>query len=82
MAEQIRSSSRPGSSSGATSYDASPDSTAVTQVWHTPVRHDHCVGTSHASASSRIEPYRSDHEVASPVRAKVTDGPVPGDPGG
>ena len=59
-----------------------PDSTAVTQVWQTPVRHDHCVGTSHASASSSTEVYRSDQAAVRPERAKVTAGPAPGVPGG
>ena len=54
-AEQMSSSSSPGGSSGGVPYDADPDSTAVTHVWQTPVRHDHCVGTSHASASSSTE---------------------------
>ena len=51
----MSSSLSPGGSSGGTSYDASPESTAVTQVWQTPVRQDHCVGTSQASASSSTE---------------------------
>src|SRR4029077_9083805 len=52
------------------------------QVWQTPVRHDHCVGTSHASASSSTDAYSSDHPVVRPERAKVTAGPATGGPGG
>ena len=81
-AEPMSSSSSPGASRGAVWYDASPDSTAVAQVWQTPVRHDHCVGTSHASASSSTDEYVSDHAAVSAERAKVTAGPAPGGPGG
>src|SRR5215217_8088895 len=41
-----------GGSSGSGSYWMAPDSMAVSQVWHTPVRQDQRVGTSHASANS------------------------------
>src|SRR5690348_10543527 len=53
--EQISVSSGSGSSSGGTTYSVAPDSTRVMQVWQTPVRHDHRVGTSQTSASSSTE---------------------------
>ena len=51
------------------------------QVWQTPVRQLHRVGTSQASArSSRLRP-AAPNGAARPLRAKVTIGPVPGWPG-
>ena len=59
----------------------SPDSSAVTQVWQTPVRQAHLVGTSQASARSSTERVPSPNGAVMPLRAKVTSGPVPGGPG-
>ena len=60
----------------------SPDSRGVTQVWQTPVRQLHRVGTSQASARSSTLRQASPNAVVIPLRAKVTCGPVPGGPGG
>jgi hypothetical protein len=46
-----------------------PDMTEVTQVWHTPLRHDHRVGTSHASASSNTLANWSDQRAVRPTLA-------------
>jgi hypothetical protein len=60
----------------------SPDSRGVTQVWHTPVRQLQRVGTSQASArSSTLRPWAAKGAVM-PLRAKVTNGPVPAGPSG
>src|SRR3954451_2471178 len=54
-----------------------PDSSRVAQVWHTPVRQDHRVGTLQASAiSSRLAPASSKATVRA-ARAKVAIGPWP-----
>src|SRR5262245_37456910 len=51
-------------------------------MWHTPVRHDHLAGTSHASAnSSKLRNFAS-HATAIPLRANEIDGPDPGGPCG
>jgi len=41
-----------GGSTGSGLYSRSPAMSVVSQLWHTPVRHDQRVGTSQASASS------------------------------
>ena len=60
----------------------SPDSSGVTQVWQTPVRQLQRVGTSQASASSRMLRRSVPKGVVMPLRANVTSGPVPGGPAG
>ena len=47
------------------------------QVWQTPVRQLHRVGTSQASASSSTLRRPAAKGVEMPLRAKVTSGPVP-----
>src|SRR6266404_4698140 len=49
----------------------------VSQLWQTPVRHDHRTGTSHASASSRRFWNTGAQRTLRPLRAKDTSGPVP-----
>src|ERR1700754_318649 len=56
--------------------------TGVPHVWHTPLRHENRVGTSHASAKSRMLPYSDDQLTVSPLRENDTGGPVPAGPGG
>jgi EmrB/QacA subfamily drug resistance transporter len=53
--QQTSTSPAAGSTRGVVVYSAVPESTGVTQVWQTPLRHDQRVGTSHASASSSSE---------------------------
>src|SRR5262249_11035210 len=71
-----------GGSTGSGEYVTEPDSSPLSQLWHTPVRHDQRVGTLHASASSSRLAYRGSQLVAIPLRTKETDGPVPGAPSG
>jgi hypothetical protein len=82
MLQQGRASPGAGSSRGCVVYWTWPVSRGVVQVWHTPVRQDQRVGMSHASASSSSVECWSDQRVDSPLRAKVTKGPVPWGPGG
>src|SRR5262249_58611506 len=71
-----------GASSGSGAYVTPPDRIGVMQVWQTPVRQDQRVGTSQASARSSTFWLPSGNGTAIPLRAKVTNGPVPGRPGG
>ena len=50
--QQIRTLPCAGISSGSGEYATPPDTSPLSQLWHTPLRHDHRTGTSHASASS------------------------------
>ena len=52
------------------------------QVWQTPDRQLHRVGTSQVSASSSRLRLVAPKRVEMPLRAKVTIGPVPAGPGG
>src|ERR1700733_2749945 len=60
----------------------SPDRIGVTQVWQTPVRQLQRVGTSQASARSSTLRQSAPNGAVTPLRAKVTSGPVPAGPGG
>jgi hypothetical protein len=53
-AEQISTSPSQGRSNGAWTYVVVPATTPVTHTWQTPLRQEKRVGTSQASASSRI----------------------------
>ena len=81
-AQQTRMSPGTGGSRGCGLYVISPVSSGVVQVWQTPVRQDHLVGTSQASANSRTLRYASSNGTDSPLRANVMSGPLPGSPGG
>src|SRR5207248_956664 len=80
--QQISASPRAGGSSGSGSYSKSPEISAVSQVWQTPVRQDHLTGTSHASASSSRLWYFASQGNVSPLRAKEICGPKPAGPAG
>ena len=71
-----------GGSSGSGSYWTVPPINADSQVWHTPVRHDHRTGTSQASANSSKLEYRESHGTVSPLRVNEIRGPAPGSPEG
>src|SRR5271154_2956018 len=71
-----------GGSSGSGSYWTVPPINAHSQVWQTPVRHDHRRGTSQASASSSKLENRESHETVSPLRINEICGPIPGSPAG
>ena len=58
-------------------YSVFPSITGVTHVWHTPLRHEYRVGTSHASANSRSVWKPGDQLTLSPLRAKVIRAPAP-----
>jgi len=45
-----------GPSRGSGAYATAPETKPLSQLWHTPARHDQRTGTSHASASSRMFP--------------------------
>ena len=67
-------------SRGSGAYETTPSSRPVSQVWHTPVRHDHRTETSQASASSRMLADSLRHRTVRPDRTNETSGPVPGSP--
>src|SRR6516165_6999225 len=69
-----------GGSSGSGSYFTDPEINPVSQVWQTPVRHDHRTGTSHASASSSRLRNSDRQRTFNPLRANETRGPVPSGP--
>ncbi len=71
-----------GGSSGSGSYWTLPPINPHSQVWQTPVRHDHCTGTSQASANSSKLENREFHGTVSPLRVNETCGPMPGSPAG
>src|SRR4029434_8224978 len=75
--QQTRASPFGGGSSDSGSYSTSPEISAVSQVWQTPVRQDHLTATSHASASSSRLWYFAFQGKVSPLRAKATCGPTP-----
>jgi hypothetical protein len=59
-----------------------PDSSAVSQVWQTPVRHDHRVGMSQASANSSRLLYVDAQGAEIALRANWISGPRPTGPSG
>src|SRR5215468_1924786 len=66
-----------GLSRGSGPYTTAPETKPLSQLWHTPVRHDQRTGTSHASASSNMLWYADPFQCAAmPLRAKDTRGPV------
>jgi hypothetical protein len=52
-----------------------PPISPISQVWHTPVRHDHRTGTSHASTSSRWLCLAESQRTSRVLRANDTSGP-------
>src|SRR5262245_12791238 len=77
-AQQISTFPCAGGSSGCGSYSTDPPIKAHSQVWQTPVRHDHFTETSQASANSSRLGYAGLHATSKPLRAKETIGPGPG----
>src|SRR5271168_227595 len=71
-----------GSSSGSGSYFTDPEINPHSQVWQTPVRHDHRTGTSQASASSIKLWNIGPHRTLRPLRPKETSAPEPEGPAG
>jgi len=71
-----------GGSIGSGRYVTPPEIKPVSHVWHTPVRHDHLTGMSHASASARRLWHPGSQRTVRPLRANETSGPRPGGPGG
>src|SRR5215510_436036 len=82
VAQQMRTVPSGGGSSGSGEYWRRPSTRPLSQVWHTPLRHDHLTGTEHASASSKSERKRLSQRGATPLLRKVTLGPVPWSPAG
>src|SRR6266540_3042846 len=71
-----------GASTGSGWYTTVPETSAVSHVWQTPVRHDQRTGTSHASARSSRLVYSGPQGTARLLRANSTVGPFAGLPGG
>jgi hypothetical protein len=63
-------------------YVVEPAISGVTHVWQTPLRHEKRVGTSQASANSRMLAYLEDQFAVIPLRENDTVGPVPAGPAG
>src|SRR5208282_2325119 len=80
--QQINTLPSAGISIGSGRYLTVPATRLVSQVWQTPVRQDHRVGTSHASASSSRLGNAAPQGTFKPVRANETSGPDPGGPAG
>jgi hypothetical protein len=80
--QQVRTLPLWGGSIGSDKYVTPPEINPVSQVWHTPVRHDHFTGTSQASASSSRLRHEGSQPIVSPLRTNETRGPGPGGPGG
>ena len=80
--QQISTLPSAGGSTGSGRYSTAPRMSPVSQEWHTPVRHAHRTGTSHASASSRMLSKAGAHGTFRPLRAKDTNGPTPADSAG
>src|SRR5262245_282277 len=59
-----------------------PVTRPVSQLWQTPVRHDHRTDMSHASASSSRDSKVDPQRTSMPLRENETNGPVPGGPAG
>jgi hypothetical protein len=81
-AQQISTCPSAGGSSGSGWQLISPDSSGVVQVWQTPVRQLHRLGTSQASARSSTLCRSPPNGAVIPLRAKVTAGPAWGGLGG
>src|SRR3954447_7162174 len=78
--QQISTLPSAGGSTGSGLYSTPPAMSVVSQLWHTPVRHDQRTGTSHASANSSRLAYSLLHGTARLLRANSMVGPVPGWP--
>ena len=75
--QQINTLPSAGMSIGSGRYLTVPATRLVSHVWQTPVRQDHRVGTSHASASSSRHWNVAPQGTFKPVRVNETTGPPP-----
>src|SRR3984893_15631363 len=78
--QQISAMPSAGGSMGSGEERSRPSIKPLSQLWHTPVRHDHRTGTEHASSNSSKLLKRTSQRAASLLLANVTSGPDPSGP--